>query len=257
MTRKLTALLAAALLALSLTACGSQAADSSASGETGGTSSSAVTQPDASQEVPDGSVSAPEETPDADAAKQPEKPQQENLSSRPPESGSAPSRPSGSKPSGGNTPSGPAGSAPSGGSSADSGSGGSAESGSKDLSAFYDTLSADPDFPALTQLTGEALDSLYAGLSDLKPKQCLVYMPMISAVAYEIALVEAASADGAQAVRDIFQSRIDYQIQQGAFYPATVEAWQNSAQIAANGRYVLLICGSNAADVVKNFQNLF
>lgn len=129
---------------------------------------------------------------------------------------------------------------------------------SVDLAAFYETISGG-DFPAMTALEGDALDALYEGLSDLKPKQCLVYTPMISAVGAEIALVEASSGGDVQKIKDIFQSRIDYQLEQGAFYPQTVEAWENSARIVSNGNYILLACmGDGGCDtIVDQFNALF
>ena len=75
-----------------------------------------------------------------------------------------------------------------------SSSGGTETAQSVDLAAFYETVSAGDNFPAMAALTGDTLDALYPGLNDLKPRQCLVYTPMISAVGAEIALVETASA---------------------------------------------------------------
>ena len=106
-------------------------------------------------------------------------------------------------------------------------------------------------------LDSDALDVFYDGLSDLNPKQCLVYMPMISAVAAEYALVEVSSADQVETVKSIFQSRIDYQVEQGAFYPATVEKWQNSTRIVSNGNYVMLVCFDRCDDAVASFNALF
>ena len=139
-----------------------------------------------------------------------------------------------------------------------SSSGGTETAQSVDLAAFYETVSAGDNFPAMAALTGDTLDALYPGLNDLKPKQCLVYTPMISAVGAEIALVETASAGDVQTVKDIFQSRIDYQIEQGAFYPATVEAWKNSTKIVSNGNYVMLVCMNGGCDgIVSSFNALF
>lgn len=139
-----------------------------------------------------------------------------------------------------------------------SSSGGTETAQSVDLAAFYETVSAGDNFPAMAALTGDTLDALYPGLNDLKPRQCLVYTPMISAVGAEIALVETDSAGDVQTVKDIFQSRIDYQIEQGAFYPATVEAWKNSTQIVSNGNYVMLVCMNGGCDgIVSSFNALF
>ena len=81
-----------------------------------------------------------------------------------------------------------------------SGSGGSGDAITIDLSAFYtemyDSIFPDPDnAPALSEITGDYLEQTYPGLSEVETKQCLAYAPMITAVAYEIALVEVANAD--------------------------------------------------------------
>ncbi len=130
---------------------------------------------------------------------------------------------------------------------------------SVDLAAFYEAISGGEDFPAMMALEGDALDALYEGLGELKPKQCLVYTPMISAVGAEIALVEASSGDDVQEIKDIFQSRISYQLEQGAFYPQTVEAWENSVRIVSNGNYILLACmGDGGCDAIADqFNALF
>ena len=73
------------------------------------------------------------------------------------------------------------------------------------------------------------LESAYPGLSDYTLKQSVLQMAGISAVAFEMALVETESEEDAQAVEEIFQARVDSQIQGGAMYPATIEAWENAS----------------------------
>lgn len=126
-----------------------------------------------------------------------------------------------------------------------------------DLSAFCEKVRGREDFPALTSLTGDSLDALYPGLSALKPAQSCVYTAMISAVAAEIALVEVSGTEQVKKAKDIFQARIDYQVRQGAFYPATEAAWKNNAKIVSHGNYVMLICCDDSAAVSADFQALF
>ena len=116
--------------------------------------------------------------------------------------------------------------------------------GPVDLAEFYQSImDAAAEAPAMVELTGEMLDGLYPGLSDLELKQCVVYSPAISAVAMEFAFVEVADSADVEAVQEIFQERIDAQIDGGAFYPATVEAWQNDAEIVVLDNYVcLFVC---------------
>lgn len=130
-----------------------------------------------------------------------------------------------------------------------------------DLSAFYDdmfsTIFPDPNnAPSMSEVTGDYLDQLYPGLSEVETTQCLVYAPMITAVAYEIALVEVADAADVQTVQDIFQARIDSQVEGGAFYPGTVEAWQNGSEIVVRGNCVCLFVGAEKDDMVAAFNAL-
>ena len=130
-----------------------------------------------------------------------------------------------------------------------------------DLSAFYDdmfsTIFPDPNnAPSMSEVTGDYLDQLYPGLSEVETTQCLAYAPMITAVAYEIALVEVADAADVQTVQDIFQARIDSQVEGGAFYPGTVEAWQNDSEIVVRGNCVCLFVGAEKDDMVAAFNAL-
>ena len=140
-----------------------------------------------------------------------------------------------------------------------SGNSGSGDALTIDLSAFYtemfNTVFPDPDnAPSMSEVTGDYLDQTYPGLSDVETKQCVVYAPMITAVAYEVALVEVANADDAAKVQEIFQARIDTQIEGGAFYPATVEAWQNQSEIVTRGSYVALFVGAEKDQMVEAFN---
>lgn len=250
MKKRWMTLMLALALAASLTACGAK--DGAAS-----------SGPDVSVPAA-GDVSLPAESDEETAEPEDQQPEGEQSEDQQPadQQPAAPSQPE-SKPAEkpASTPdkkpdngSGQSGSSNGGSSS----SGGTETAQSVDLAAFYETVSAGDNFPAMAALTGDTLDALYPGLNDLKPRQCLVYTPMISAVGAEIALVETASAGDVQTVKDIFQSRIDYQIEQGAFYPATVEAWKNSTKIVSNGTYVMLVCMNGGCDgIVSSFNALF
>ena len=128
-----------------------------------------------------------------------------------------------------------------------------------DLTEFYNemfsTIFTDPiNSPSMAALEGDMLEQAYPGLSEVETTQCLVYAPMITAVAYEVALVEVANADDVATVQEIFQTRIDTQIESGAFYPATVEAWQNSSEIVVRDNYVALFVGAEKDQMVELFN---
>lgn len=138
-----------------------------------------------------------------------------------------------------------------------------AESKSVDLTAFYETVASGDNVPALMQVEGETLDVLYPGLSAIKTNQCGVYTAMISSAVGEIALVEVQNASDVQAVKDILQARVDYQVGDdqnpgGAWYPASVEGWRDGSRIVSNGNYIMLVALSEGADaVVDGFNALF
>jgi len=82
-----------------------------------------------------------------------------------------------------------------------------------DLADFCASVTGDQEtWPALMAVEGETLDTFYTGLSAIATQQCLVQMAMISASGDEIALVEVENSGDVQAVKDIFQARIDYQV---------------------------------------------
>ena len=134
---------------------------------------------------------------------------------------------------------------------------------SVDLAAFYETVASGDNMPAMMQAEGEVLDSFYPGLTGIQTNQCGVYTAMISAAVGEIALVEVQNSADVQAVKDIFQARINYQVGDdqnpgGAWYPASIEGWKNGSRIVSNGNYVMLIALSEGADdVVSSFNALF
>ena len=138
-----------------------------------------------------------------------------------------------------------------------------AESKSVDLAAFYESVFSGGNMPAMMQAEGEVLDAFYPGLSAIKTNQCAVYTAMISAAVGEMALVEVQNSADVQAVKDIFQARVSYQVGDdqnpgGAWYPQSIEGWKNGSRIVSNGNYVMLIALSEGADdVVNSFNALF
>lgn len=131
------------------------------------------------------------------------------------------------------------------------------------LADFCASVTGDQEtWPALMAVEGETLDTFYAGLSAIATQQCLVQMAMISASGDEIALVEVENSGDVQAVKDIFQARIDYQVGDGtspggAWYPAPTEMWRNESRIVSNGNFVMLVAHTGADAVVEQFNALF
>lgn len=127
-----------------------------------------------------------------------------------------------------------------------------------DLSAFYGTLFQGPNAPMMMLLDDQSMrDMFYPGLSDISCKQSVLSIAAISAVASEVALVEVADAKDVGTVQQIFQNRIDAQVDGGAFYPATVEVWENQSRIVTHGNYIMMIANSDCDSIVSSFNALF
>lgn len=128
-----------------------------------------------------------------------------------------------------------------------------------DLAAYVETLKTDLGemAPMTMPLEGEMLESAYPGIGEYELEQSVFEAAAISAVAFELALVEVSDAEDVEAVKEIFQNRIDSQIEGGAFYPATVAAWE-SAEVIVSGNVVgLIAAGDSQTTAVESFNGLF
>ena len=142
-----------------------------------------------------------------------------------------------------------------------SANGGSSEPKSVDLSAFLETVTSNQE-AAMETLDADALETFYPGISDIETKQCTGATALISAVASEILLVEVANADDVAKVEEIMNARISYQVGDGtspggAWYPETMEQWQNNSRVVSVGNSVMLVVMDNADEIVTEFENLF
>ena len=129
-----------------------------------------------------------------------------------------------------------------------------------DLNQYYEDFMAslpENDRPAMMDLETDLLAQNYPGLENIQTKQLVAKAAMISMVAYEFALVEVEDASKVQEVADIFRARIDYQIENGSFYPMTLEGWEN-AQIITQGNVVALIVAQDQqSQAAEAFNKLF
>lgn len=125
-----------------------------------------------------------------------------------------------------------------------------------DLAEFYEKMmAAAQEAPMMMPLEGEMLDASYEGLSAIETKQLLVYAPAISSVAMEFAFAEVADSADVAAVQDIFQARIDAQVDGGAWYPATIEGWQNDSEIVTVDNYVCLFVAPEKDVLIEAFRS--
>ena len=99
----------------------------------------------------------------------------------------------------------------------------------------------------------EMLESYYPGLSEIAVNQIHVFIPMMSAVAYEVALIEVADEADVAAVEAILQARIDAQVAGGAWYPETIEQWEQYSRITSFGKYILMAVGTDCDYFIEAF----
>lgn len=129
-----------------------------------------------------------------------------------------------------------------------------------DLNQYYEDFMAalgEENTPAMMDLEGDYLESYYPGLGGYSTKQAVLKAAAISAVPYEFALVELEKESDAKAVAELFQERIDSQVQGGAFYPEAIDSWKK-AQVLTKGRVVALIsAGEEQEAAVSAFEKLF
>ena len=135
---------------------------------------------------------------------------------------------------------------------------------SVDLKAFYEEIlaSAGENAPfmmdVVADLGAEGIEMLYPGLGAIAANQQVLYMPAMSAVTCEIAMIECANAADVEAVKAIFQARIDAQVDGGAWYPETIEGWKNNSDIVVNGNYVaMFVIPEGMMDAASEFGKLF
>ena len=139
--------------------------------------------------------------------------------------------------------------------------GGKKNSEAPDLTAYYTDFEAslgEENTPMVMDANDEGfVEQFYPGLEAYTLKQSVLKMAAIGAVAYEFALVECESEDDVEAVQGILQARIDNQVNGGAFYPETTEAWQK-ADLIVNGNVVaMIVAGESQTDAVTAFNALF
>lgn len=137
-----------------------------------------------------------------------------------------------------------------------------------DLAAFYSELYAklypadaegNPTGPFVEDFAQAPvmLDGFYPGLTAIASKQMHVYMPAMTGVPYELALIEVENAADVEAVKTILQTRIDTEKTNQYAYPAVTENWELNSRIVTNGNYILMAVASDCDAYVDAFNALF
>ena len=127
-----------------------------------------------------------------------------------------------------------------------------------DLTAFYnDIMNAAEEGPFMMDLAADAelLEAMYPGLGSVETKQLVVASPAMSAVAIEFAFAEVANAADVENVQNIFQTRVDTQVDGGAWYPETIEGWKNNSEIVVIDSYVCLFVCPEKDGMIEALRN--
>ena len=124
-----------------------------------------------------------------------------------------------------------------------------------DFMTFFTYVMDNYEIPSLdgTPLDSEFLANFYPELSEIETAKTEVHIAMMSSVACELAMVEVNDIMDINTVQDALQARIDAQINGGAFYPATIEAWETSSIIVTQGKYMCMYVGPEYENIVNDF----
>ena len=247
--------MALALSVSMLSACGSKepAKSPAESAPDASISAPAVSVPEEQPDASTPDVSATEEQPDASTPETPAEPAPEQPAEPEQPAQPAPEKPAEPAPE---KPAEPAPEAPAEPAPEQS----APAAGAVDLNAFVVSLAEKygEEFPANANVVEFGMHAdLYPGIDGINTKQRVIYQPMMGAVVCEIALAEVADAADVEAVKAVFQSRIDAQVDGGAWYPASIEGWQNNSRIVTNGNFVMMIAWDYCDEAVSAFNGLF
>lgn len=129
---------------------------------------------------------------------------------------------------------------------------------SADLAEFYNSMMAaaqEPPFMMDLAAEAEMLEALYPGLAAIETNQLVAVSPAMSAVAMEFVFVEVVNASDVDAVKTILQTRIDTQVDGGAWYPETIAQWEQHSEIIVIDNYVCLFVCSDKDILIDSFRN--
>ena len=128
----------------------------------------------------------------------------------------------------------------------------------KCVSAILNSL-GEGNSPAMMDAASDSsyVESFFPGLTGYEMKQCVLQMAMMSQVGFELDMVECANAADVAAVKAIFQTRIDNQVNGGAWYPAVTAAWENADLLVKGNVVALIVAGDFQDTAVSAFNGIF
>jgi len=129
--------------------------------------------------------------------------------------------------------------------------------GEADLAGFFQSLNETYTLPEMMEADEETIDGYYPGLNEITFVQKVVEIPKITSSVCEFVFVQCEDEKDTAAVEAILQARIDGQASGGAWYPATMAAWEK-AEVIVSGDYVAMIsAGDDTAEIAADWNALF
>lgn len=113
---------------------------------------------------------------------------------------------------------------------------------------------------SMMALEGENLDALYPGLSGIDTESVLVQETMMSIANCAVGLVTlpaGASEEDLQAVKDVFQARMDAQAAGGAWYPESCATWEQGIVTSAGRTVGMFVYPEKAQSMADDFAETF
>jgi len=133
---------------------------------------------------------------------------------------------------------------------------GETETAEADLSAVFagmgEACGWEEDYMA--EIEGELLEEYYPGLSEVPVVQLVAAVPAMSSDVNEVVLFQGETEADAGSAAAILQARIDSQIDGGAWYAETLEAWQG-AKVLQQGTYAALIASGEFQETLEEQFN--
>ena len=131
-----------------------------------------------------------------------------------------------------------------------------------DLSAFYSTITGKYTFAMPMLADDEILDNFYSGMTGIDTEQRLIYVCGMTPNNGEFGLIQVKDSKDVDAVKNIFQARINYMVGDGngpggAWYPQAMDSWADNSRVVSNGNYVMMVVHESCDDIVKEFNALF
>ncbi len=133
---------------------------------------------------------------------------------------------------------------------------------SVDLQAFYDDVTGKYELGMLELADDTLLEAYYPELAGISAEQKFIYVCMMSMNNGEFGLVQVKDAGDVDVVKAAFQSRIDFMVGDGngpggAWYPESMDQWEQNSRIVSNGNYIMMVVNENCDAIVDEFNALF